>query len=117
MKKGRLHTGLRLTLWLVIVMLINNMLNIHNKNMGANDNFNEVQSFLELAMLMVDADNEIADMEDEDSGSVSLFKAWFCHSLPQIEFFSLTEKITHSNYVCNYQSPTQKISTPPPRLS
>ena len=117
MKKGRLHTGLRLTLWLVIVMLINNMLNIHNKSMGVRDDFNEVQSFVELAMLMLDADNEIADMEDEDSSSVSFLKAWFCHSLPQIEFFSLTETITHRNYTCIYQSPIQNISTPPPRLS
>nr|WP_319400152.1 hypothetical protein [uncultured Carboxylicivirga sp.] len=116
MKQHLLNKTHRITLWFVIVMLINSMLNIHDKGIGAYDDHNDVQSFVELALLLLDSDNAVADIDDEDSGSVKLIKTWACHTLPLITFFQLPLKITYNEYQPYYQSPSQKINTPPPRL-
>lgn len=97
-------------------MLVNNMLNYHSKSIDVADQYNDIQSIVELALSIIDDNIEIADIEDEDSNSVKLANTWICHSLPQVEFFTLPIIITYPYMVGSYQSITKNTLTPPPEF-
>ncbi|MBS2212326.1 hypothetical protein KEM09_12995 [Carboxylicivirga mesophila] len=115
MTRHHLNRKLRLGLWLVIGMLINNMLNYHSKSIDVADQHNDIQSIIELALSIIDDNIEIADIEDEDSNSVKPQKVWACHTPLLIDFLKFHQPMAYPEYVCNYQSPDQTISIPPPK--
>ncbi|MBR8535472.1 hypothetical protein KDU71_07870 [Carboxylicivirga sediminis] len=115
MIRHHLNRKLRLGLWLIIGMLFNNLLNYHSKSIDITDKHNDIQSIIELALSIIDDDIEIADMDDEDSKPVKPLKVWACNTPMIINFFVLHQQMAYPEYTCSYQSPEQKISSPPPK--